>query len=80
MQTGNLNIENAPPLMTVAELAKVLRVGKNAAYALVSTRTIPSVKIGRQFRIYKEDVVAYLKSSRAVVCSLGETKGQAYQV
>ena len=60
-----LNIDSCPPLMTVVELAEVLRVGKNTAYSLVSKRIIPSVKIGRQFRIYREDVVAFLRKSRS---------------
>ncbi len=60
-----MTIENCPPLMTVVELAKVLRVGKNTAYSLVSEHIIPSVKIGRQFRIYREDVIAFLHSSRS---------------
>lgn len=60
-----LTIESCPPLMTVVELAKVLRVGKNTAYSLVSKRIIPSVKIGRQFRVYKEDVITFLRRSRS---------------
>ena len=58
MGTGPLTIDTCPPLMTVVELATVLRVGKNTAYSLISKRIIPSVKIGRQLRIYREDVVA----------------------
>ena len=44
MRTETMTIDNCPPLMTVVELAKVLRVGKNTAYSLVSEHIIPSLK------------------------------------
>ena len=48
-------------MLTVAELAKFLRVGRNTAYKLVLDGTIPSIKIGKQIRIYKGDILALAK-------------------
>ena len=49
-----------PDIMTVPQMAEYLQIGKNSAYALISSGLIPSVKIGRQIRIYREDVLTFL--------------------
>lgn len=36
---------------TIVEMAEYLNIGKNKAYELVKTNTIPALKIGRQIRI-----------------------------
>jgi len=51
-------------IVTVKELCEMLHVGKNTAYELIRSDTIKSVKIGRQIRICKKDVVAYLKRTQ----------------
>ena len=55
-----MTLDNCPALLTVPELAAVLRVGRNTAYRLVEDGTVRSVKIGRQFRIYREDLIRYV--------------------
>ena len=45
-----------PEMMTIPELAEYLRIHTNTAYAYIKSDKIPSVKIGRQIRIYREDV------------------------
>ena len=42
--------------LTVKELAKLLRVGENAARAALKQGKFPSIKIGRQYLISAEDV------------------------
>lgn len=79
MGTETMTIENCPPLMTVVELAKVLRVGKNTAYSLLSKHIIPSVKIGRQLRIYRDDVIVFLQDSKSKSISL-KTEQKAHQI
>ena len=51
-------------VLTVRELAKALRIGKNAAYALVRERAIPSVRIGRKYLVPKLKVVDFLSNPR----------------
>lgn len=36
---------------TISEMAEYLSIGRNKAYELVKTNTIPALKIGRQIRI-----------------------------
>ena len=54
-----------PVMMTIQELAKFLRVSRNTAYSFVNTGVIPPVKIGRQTRIYREDVIRFVQRSQA---------------
>ena len=55
-----MTLDNCPALLTVPELATVLRVGRNTAYRLIDDGTIPAIKIGRQIRVYREDVIRYV--------------------
>ena len=60
---SNYYSENELPVMlTVQDVAAFLRISKNTAYNFVNSGVIPSVKIGRQVRVYREDVIRYIKS------------------
>ena len=47
-------------VISVWELAKMLKIGRNTAYELVRSGSIPSVRIGRQIRVSKQSVIEYL--------------------
>ncbi|MCL2773378.1 MAG: helix-turn-helix domain-containing protein [Oscillospiraceae bacterium] len=53
-----------PDIVTVAQLQKMLCIGRNTAYDLLKRDIIPSVRIGRVHKIPKADVIKYLKSVR----------------
>jgi excisionase family DNA binding protein len=56
--------DNYDDMVTVGELAEMLRIGRNAAYELVRAGIVPSVKIGRrQIRISKPAVIEYIASA-----------------
>ena len=50
-------------LMTVAEVAAVMRVSKMTVYRLVHSGELPAVRVGRSFRMPEKAVQDYLKSS-----------------
>ena len=54
-----------PIMMTIQELGKFLRVSRNTAYSFVKTGVIPSIKVGRQTRIYREDVIRFVNRTQA---------------
>ena len=54
-------------VVTVNELAEMLKIGRNTAYELVRAGIISSVKIGRQIRIPKQAVIAYLAKNGKVI-------------
>ena len=51
-------------IMTVKDLAGVLRIGINAAYKLINQGIIGSKRIGRNVRIPKQCVIDYINSAR----------------
>ena len=51
------SIDEVPVMMTVEEFGSFLRVSRNTAYAYVRSGIVPTVKVGRQIRIYREDVL-----------------------
>ncbi|GBG56057.1 excisionase [Sporomusaceae bacterium FL31] len=46
--------------LTVTEMARYMGIGLNKAYQLANDRIIPCIKIGRQFRIPKAALDAWL--------------------
>lgn len=49
--------------MTVAEVAAVMRVSKMTVYRLVHSGELPSVRVGRSFRVPESAVNDYLSDS-----------------
>ena len=49
-----------PDLVNIQELKQMLGISVNFAYRLVRTNTIPSIKVGREYKIPKRNVIAYL--------------------
>jgi excisionase family DNA binding protein len=49
--------------MTVAEVAKLMRVSKMTVYRLVHNGELPAVRVGRSFRVPEDAVHEYLRNS-----------------
>ena len=60
--------ESAMPvnLLTVAEVAEALRVSKMTVYRLIHSHELPTVQVGRSFRIEERAVLTYLSNQRGV--------------
>ena len=50
-----------PLVMTVPEMAEILHIGRNSAYALVNSGAIRSIRIGRNIRIPQAALLDYLE-------------------
>jgi len=48
-------------LLTVPEVAKVLRIGRNLAYELVARGEIPCVRLGRMIRVPRSSLERWLE-------------------
>jgi len=60
--------EDGPPLaevklLTVAEVATVMRVSKMTVYRLVHSGELPAVRVGRSYRVDQQAVHDYLRDS-----------------
>ena len=60
----NTNFETLPLLLTVNELASVIRIGRNAAYQLVKDGDIQSIRIGRSIRIPRDALIQLMKNTQ----------------
>lgn len=55
------NFESLPMLMTVMEMAKVLRIGRNAAYQLVADGRIRTIRVGRGIRVPRNALIQFIE-------------------
>jgi excisionase family DNA binding protein len=54
------DLDTEPRFVTVAEVAAALRVSSMTVYRLINGGALPAVRIGRSFRLRREDVDRYL--------------------
>lgn len=50
--------------LKVPEVAKVLRIARSRAYALVADGTIPAIRIGRSVRVSRRELERWLTHQR----------------
>ncbi len=60
MENNYCSFDDLPLALRVEELMPVLGIGRNTAYELVRSGKIRSIRIGRQLRIPKDAVQAFL--------------------
>lgn len=48
------------PLLTVAEVAEVLRVSNMTVYRLIKAGELPALRVGKNYRIRESELEAYL--------------------
>ena len=56
------SLEELPLVLRVEDLMAVLDVGRNTAYELVRSGQIESIRVGRQLRITKQALVAFMNN------------------
>ena len=54
------SFEELPLVLHVKDLAEVLAISQNTAYALVRSGQIRSIRTGRTYRIHKDALIEYL--------------------
>ena len=52
-----------PDLVNIKQLTKMLGIGITLAYKLVKNNTIKAIKVGREYKIPKRNVIAYLTNT-----------------
>ena len=53
-------LNNYPPVLCVKQVAEILSISHNTAYALVRSKKIHSIRVGRSYRIPLDAVIEYL--------------------
>ena len=54
-------VNNNKDILTFKVLQELLHIGKNTALRLVQSGEIEAFKVGKQWRIVREDIIRYLK-------------------
>jgi excisionase family DNA binding protein len=54
-------LEAYPDILTVKELREILYIGRNLAYALLESGTIRGFRVGRDWRIRKDEVRRFVE-------------------
>jgi excisionase family DNA binding protein len=50
------------PLLTVAEVAEVLRVSNMTVYRLIKAGDLPALRVGKNYRIRESELEAFLSA------------------
>jgi excisionase family DNA binding protein len=59
-QESNKICDVIPDMITVDELQAVLAIGRDTAYNLVRRKDFPSIKLGREYRVFVEQLPVWL--------------------
>lgn len=62
-----MNLVDAPDVLTVAEAARIARIGRNQMYLAVQRGEVFGVRIGRSIRIPKAELVRLLRAEDAPI-------------
>lgn len=68
-----------PPVMTVPEVQKMLRIGRSAAYRLVAKgwkeKTFPVIKVGDTYRVPRDAFICWMEEYSKESWTWGEGVG-----
>lgn len=57
-------LKEQPEVLTVAEVSKILRLGKNKTYDLVNTGRLSSIKVGGKIIVPKTCLITFLLDTK----------------
>lgn len=60
---NNTLFEEYPELVSVSDLMNMLGIGRVLAYRLITDKKVKAVKIGREYKIVKNSVIALIQRS-----------------
>ncbi len=60
-------VESGNDLLTVPEMARILKISRSKAYALVKEKDFPIIKIGKCIRISKKMLLNWLHNIKNVL-------------
>lgn len=55
-----------PDLVNISQLKEMLGIGITLAYRLVRNNTIQALKVGRQYKIPKRNIISYLTNQKEI--------------
>ncbi|CAN5462085.1 hypothetical protein BH20ACT21_BH20ACT21_00020 [soil metagenome] len=64
-QSNYSSLDDLPAVLTVEEVARLLRVGRTACYSAIRSGELPSIRLGRAIRVPKHALADMLKAVEA---------------
>jgi len=58
-------LEQYETILIPEEVCEILRIGQNEAYKMLKNKEIVAYKVGKTWRIPKENLISYIKSKIA---------------
>ena len=63
LDTERVMLAELPPVLTVDEARRVLRIGRRQLYQAIARHDVPALKLGRSIRIPRSGLEAWLAAS-----------------
>jgi len=60
-------MDNENDLLTVLEMADVLKISRSKAYEIIKEKTFPIIKIGKCIRISKKELLKWLHNEKNMI-------------
>lgn len=57
------NLDDLAVALTIEEVADILKVGKTSVYRLVNEGGLRSIRVGKQIRVSRKDLKAFIEAS-----------------
>lgn len=54
---------NYPDVVDIKDLQRMLNIGRNLAYSIIQNGEIKYRKVGKTYKILKNDIISYLENS-----------------
>jgi excisionase family DNA binding protein len=54
-------------LLTINDLCNLLHISRSKAYSLSNSKDFPIIKIGKNKRVFEEDLIQWLKNHKKMI-------------
>lgn len=62
------NYEQLPIIITAPEVARILRISRSNAYALLHSKEIETIRIGKRMLVAKDELIRYIEEKSKDNC------------
>ncbi len=74
---GNAMFSNYPDVVSVEDVQAMLHIGRNAAYGLLKSGAIATIRVGKRYIIPKASVIDFLGLNKGVKPGIMNPSGKA---
>ncbi len=60
-------MENEDRLLTILDMAKLLKISRSKAYSLIKSSTFPIIRIGKCIRISEKELKSWLHNTKNMI-------------